>query len=248
MARLPRLTIAHYPHHLIQRGNNRELIFRDSADYEYMVGLLQQHAQKLDIALHAYVLMGNHFHLLATPHSDTALSAMMQAIGRSYVRYFNRRYQRTGTLWEGRYRCTVVQPERYLLTCMVYIDLNPVRAALVVRALDYPWSSHAHSVGVRNDPLITPHTLFWALGNTPFAREAAYAALVQAGIGEHEQRHISQSAHAGWALGEGAFIAALQQHTARRVAKGRPGRPALTPTPAPAIPTHTPVRTPIQRA
>jgi putative transposase len=133
MARLPRLTIAHYPHHLLQRGNNREAICKDRADYDILLTLLHTQAQRCEVAIHAYVLMDNHFHLLATPHSDTGLPTLMQAVGRSYVRYFNQRYQRSGTLWEGRYRCTVVQPERYLLACMAYIDLNPVRRALVGR-------------------------------------------------------------------------------------------------------------------
>lgn len=232
MARLPRLTIAHYPHHLLQRGNNREAICKDRADYDILLTLLHTQAQHCEVAIHAYVLMDNHFHLLATPHSDTGLPTLMQAVGRSYVRYFNQRYQRSGTLWEGRYRCTVVQPERYLLACMAYIDLNPVRRALVGRALDYPWSGHAHHLGLRNDPLITPHTLFWALGNTPFARQAAYAALVQNGLTPQELRQISQSAHCGWVLGDSAFIAALQAHTTRRLTKGRPGRPALAASPS----------------
>lgn len=106
---------------------------------------------------------------------------MMQAVGRDYVRYFNQRHQRTGTLWEGRYRCTVLEPERYLLPCMVYMDWNPVRVGLAQQPGDYPWSSHAHGLGLRADPLVTPHALLWGLGNTPFAREAAYAALVPGG-------------------------------------------------------------------
>jgi len=156
-----------------------------------------------------------------------ALPLMMQSVGRSYVRYFNRRHQRSGTLWEGRYRSTIVQSERYLLACMVYIDLNPVRAGMVAQPGDYPWSSYAHSMGRRNDPLVTPHALFWSLGNTPFAREAAYGELVRAGIVGADQAQIGQSVHAGWALGEADFIAALQQRTQRRVAKGKAGRPAI---------------------
>jgi len=225
MARLPRLTVPGYPHHVIQRGNNRQTIFREPADYEFMLDLLVEQAKKFQVAVHAYVLMGNHFHLLATPQTDKGLPAMMQAVGRSYVRYFNRRYQRSGTLWEGRYRSTIVQSERYLLACMAYIDLNPVRAGMVASPGDYPWSGYAHSMGRRNDPLVTPHALYWQLGNTPFAREAAYGALVQAGIGGQDQVQISQSVHSGWALGGADFIAALQQNTDRRVAKGRAGRP-----------------------
>ena len=227
MARLPRLTLPGYPHHVIQRGNNRQAIFATAADYQALLGLLADNAQKFGVAIHAYVLMSNHFHLLATPQTADGLPQMMQAVGRSYVRFFNNAQGRTGTLWEGRYRSTIVQSERYLLACMVYIDLNPVRAGMVAQPGDYPWSSYAHSMGRRNDPLVTPHALFWSLGNTPFAREAAYGELVRAGIVGADQAQIGQSVHAGWALGEADFIAALQQRTQRRVAKGKAGRPAI---------------------
>ena len=229
MARLPRLTAPGFPHHIIQRGNNRQAIFMDAADFEFMLGLLAEQSKKSQVAVHAYVLMGNHFHLLATPQTQDGLPLMMQAVGRSYVRYFNRRHQRSGTLWEGRYRSTIVQSERYLLACMVYIDLNPVRAGLVAEARDYPWSSHAHHVGLRADWLITPHPLYWALGNTPFAREAAYAGLVQAGIGSGDQAALTDAALSGWALGDAEFVAELQKKSPRRVAKAKAGRPAITP-------------------
>ena len=120
MARLPRLTVPGYPHHLIQRGNNRQPIFGGEADYRFLLELLQQYARDLKVSIHSYVLMGNHFHLLATPETDKGLPEMMQAVGRRYVRYFNGRYGRSGTLWEGRYRSTLVQAERHLLACMVY--------------------------------------------------------------------------------------------------------------------------------
>ncbi len=227
MARLPRLTLPGFPHHVIQRGNNRQAIFLDRADFEAMLVLLDENARKFQVALHAYVLMDNHFHLLATPSTGDGLPQMMQSIGRSYVRYFNQRHGRTGTLWEGRYRSTVIQSERYLLACMVYIDLNPVRAGMAARAADYPWSSHGHWLGLRTDKLLTTHALYWALGNTPFAREAAYAALVQSGLGDKQIQSITQSALSGWALGEPDFVADLQKLTSRRVAKAKPGRPPM---------------------
>ena len=227
MARLPRLTLPGYPHHIIQRGNNRQMIFADAQDFEAMLALLADNAQKFAVAVHAYVLMDNHFHLLATPATAEALPLMMQAVGRSYVRYFNQRHGRTGTLWEGRYRSTLIETERYLLACMVYIDLNPVRAAMVAQPAAWPWSSHAHYLGQRSDKLVTPHALYWALGNTPFAREAAYAALVQAGIGSAEQAALTDAALRGWALGDANFVAELQKKSPRRVAKARPGRPVV---------------------
>lgn len=225
MARLPRLTLAGYPHHVIQRGNNRQAIFVKLADYEYLLGLIEENAKKFEVDVHAYVLMTNHFHLLVTPQTDNALPQLMQAVGRSYVRYFNDSQRRTGSLWEGRYRSTLIETDRYLLACMAYIDLNPVRAAMVAEPLDYAWSSHGFYVGACSDKLITPHALFWDLANTPFGREAAYADLVRAGISADQQAALTQSALAGWALGEADFVADLQKRTERRVNKTKAGRP-----------------------
>ena len=231
MARLPRLTVPEYPHHIIQRGNNRQPIFAAQADYETLLSMLEEHAHKEGVAVHGYVLMSNHFHLLATPATAEAIPQMMQSVGRRYVRYFNQRQARTGTLWEGRYKSTLIQAERYLLTCMAYIDLNPVRAGMVVEPADYPWSSHAHHVGRRSDRLITPHPLYWDLGNTPFSREAAYGELVAAGVSNAQQAALTDSALRGWALGEADYVADLQRRTARRVSKTRAGRPSLATKP-----------------
>jgi putative transposase len=227
MARLPRLTLPGYPHHVIQRGNNRQPIFATVADRERLLDILFENAKTFDVAVHGYVLMDNHFHLLATPQSDNGLPQMMQAVGRRYVRYFNDGQKRTGTLWEGRYKSTLMQTDRYLLACMVYIDLNPVRAMIVGQAQEYPWSSHAHYIGLRTDRLITPHALFWSLGNTPFAREAAYAELVQAGISPGQQRSLTDATLRGWALGEAEFVAELQKQTTRRLLKVSAGRPPI---------------------
>lgn len=224
MARLPRLTLPGYPHHIIQRGNNRQPIFSTEADYVTLLGMLDEHARQASVAVHAYVLMSNHFHLLATPETAQGIPQMMQAVGRRYVRYFNQRQGRTGTLWEGRYKSTLIQSERYLLTCMAYIDLNPVRAGVASEPGDYPWSSHGHYTG-RHDRLVTPHSLYWELGNTPFAREAAYTELVRSGITSEQQQALTDSALRGWALGEAAYVADLQRRTARRVSKTRAGRP-----------------------
>jgi putative transposase len=228
MARLPRLTVPGYPHHIIQRGNNRQAIFGGTADYELLLGLIDEHARKQHVAVHAYVLMSNHFHLLATPETEDGIPQMMQAIGRRYVRNYNLRHGRTGTLWEGRYKSTLIEAERHLLACMVYIDLNPVRAGMVSDPADYPWSSHQHYIGRRADKLITPHPLYWELGNTPFARDAAYGAIVRTGIEEGEKRALTDSALRGWALGTPDFVADLQRRTERRVARAQVGRPKLS--------------------
>ena len=227
MARLPRLTLPGYPHHAIQRGNNRQPIFTSTSDREFLLALLEENATKFDVAIHAYVLMGNHFHLLVSPHTADGLPQMMQAVGRRYVRLFNDSHSRSGTLWEGRYKSTLIQTDRYLLACMAYIDLNPVRAGLSAQAADYPWSSYGHYAGLRTDRLITPHPLVWELGNTPFAREGAYADLVRSGLAAQEQADLTESVLRGWALGEADFVADLQTKTGRRVAKAAVGRPFL---------------------
>jgi putative transposase len=226
MARLPRLSLPGYPQHIIQRGNNRQAISTGTADFQALLAMIDENARKFSVAIHAYVLMDNHFHLLATPETADGVPQLMQATGRRYVRYFNDSQGRTGTLWEGRYRSTVIQAERYLLACMASIDLNPVRHGLVAQARDYPWSSHGHYAGLRTDRLVTPPPQYWSLGNTPFAREAAYAQMVHDGVPPEQQAAITQSTLSGWALGDAAFIADLQTQTARRVSKVPAGRPA----------------------
>ena len=190
-----------------------------------MRDLLNENAAQFEVAIHAYVLMDNHFHLLATPQTAQSLPGMMQSVGRRYVRYFNDTQGRSGTLWEGRYKSALVQADRYLLACMVYLDLNPVRAGIVSQPLDYLWSSHAHYVGAHSDRLISPHALIWELGNTPFARERAYRELVHAGVSAERQTALRQSTASGWVLGESDFVARLQARTQRRLSKASPGRP-----------------------
>ena len=230
MARLPRLTLAGYAHHIIQRGNNRQPVFLTTADFQTFLDFLVRNARAFGVDIHSYVLMDNHFHLLVTPQNDDGVPRMMQALGRAYVRYFNDAHQRSGTLWEGRYKSTVIQSERYLMACMAYIDLNPMRAGMVAQAQDYPWSSCSHYTGVRVDKIITAHPLWWQMGNTPFAREAAYAAYIQAGVDGEQQRVLTDATLGGWAWGDGEFVAKLQKQTQRRVSKKLAGRPAIVAT------------------
>jgi putative transposase len=229
MARLPRLTLPGFVHHVIQRGNDRQVIVRDDADRETLLTLISENAVKHQVALHAYVLMDNHFHLLLTPETVEGVPQMMQAVGRRYVRYFNDRHRRTGTLWEGRYRSTLIQSERYLVACMAYLDLNPVRAGMVSAPEEFAWSSHRHYAGRASDRRLTPHALYWEMGNTPFAREAAYAEMVRAGIPAGVQHAVTESALHGWALGDAGFSSSLEQQTPRRLLPGRPGRPSRKP-------------------
>lgn len=228
MARQPRLTLPGLPHHVLARGNNRQPIVRDDADREAWLQMLWEESRRCHVAVHAYVLMDNHFHLLLTPETETGLPQMMQALGRRYVRRFNDRHGRTGTLWEGRYRSSLVQTERYLLACMVYLDLNPVRAGMVAEPAAHPWSSHRHYIGTVRDRCVTPHAVVWGLGNTPFAREAAYAELVAAGISAGQRDGFTRGVLSGGAVGSEAFVAQLGEQTERRLQPGRRGRPRKT--------------------
>jgi len=227
MARLPRLSIPGSLHHVMQRGNNHEVIVKTDADRQMLLALLAEQALQFRVAFHAYVLMDTHLHLLLTPSTTDGISLMMQAVGRRYVRYFNDLHHRSGTLWDGRYRSTVVQAERHLVACMCFLDLMPVRSGVVAQADLYAWSSHCAYVGRVQDKRLVPHPVYWTLGNTPFAREAAYAERVREGLSVAQNKAIEASVLHGWALGDSDFIAGIQQMTNRRVSKSRPGRPSL---------------------
>lgn len=225
MARLPRLTAPGLPHHLIQRGNNRQATFLDEVDCGRYLDDLAELSAPNELSIHAYVLMPNHVHLLATPAAPDSLARLMQALGRRYVRRFNARHRRSGTLWEGRYRSTVVQTDRYLLACMRYVEMNPVRAGLVETPSAYRWSSCAHYLGLRVDPLITEHAVYWGLGNTPFERQGGYRRLFESDLPADDLQAIRYATHGGWALGQREFVDRLVEETGRRAAPGRKGRP-----------------------
>lgn len=225
MARLPRLTVPGQVHRLILRGNNGQTVFGDDADRQYLLQLLQDHAIENAVAVHGYVLLGNQVQLLVTP-ADDRLGAWMQAVGRGYVRYFNDRYGRSGTLFEGRYRSTVLDADDWLLPAMVVADLAPVAAGLASQPDAWQWSSHAHYIGRHADRLVTPHASCWALGNTPFAREMVYADLVHGGISAAAHKQLDAATLGGWALGGPGFLSALEKKTQRRLLPGTPGRPS----------------------
>lgn len=226
MARLARLTLAGHAHHLIQRGLNRQAIVSDDIDRERLLAELRECAALHKVAIHAYVLMDNHLHLLATPETDQSLSRMMQSLGRRYVAAFNKRHGRSGTLWDGRFRAAPLEAQAHLLACMRFIELNPQRFGwLLARPEDYPWSSAAHHLGRRRDPLVLDHALFWGLGNTPFEREAAYRAWLEQGVSDEEGRHLADSALKGWPLGSASFLQALAEGSSRPVMPRQRGRP-----------------------
>jgi putative transposase len=177
MARLPRLDLPGIPQHIVQRGNDRQACFADAADYLRYRQELGEAALRYDCALHAYVLMTNHVHLLTTPREPDGVSRMMQAIGRRYVGSFNARYRRTGTLWEGRFKSALVDSERYALACYRYIELNPVRAGIVTCPREYRWSSHARNAYGTHEPRITPHATYLSLGADDVTRLDAYRRL-----------------------------------------------------------------------
>ena len=229
MARHPRLALPGYPHHVIQRGNNRQPIVLDEADRKMLYSLWLEESQRHKVAVNAYVLLDNHFHLLLTPPSEEAMSLMMQSVGRSYVRYFNKRHNRTGTLWEGRYKSSVLDSEAYLLTCMSYIDLNPVRAGIVDAPENFDWSSYKHLIGQKIDKLVTPHALYWGLGNTPFSREAAYAEFVSSGLSATIQKDLTESVLKGRVVGRPEFLKTLQKKTQRPILPQKAGRPFKSP-------------------
>jgi putative transposase len=197
MARLPRLTIPGYPHLVLLTGNDARAVFADDQDRDAWLARLRAWLAPCRVRLHAYVLLPSQVRLLLTPEDASGLPRLIQAVGRDYVRYFNRRHGRGGTLWEGRYRATVLQPDRYLLDCMALLDTAPVTAALVAQAADYRWSSCAHYAGLRACTLLTPPPAYWALGDTPFAREAAYAARLEAGVPQAQAEAIEHAGRGG---------------------------------------------------
>lgn len=216
MARLPRLYLPGCAQHVIQRGNNRDACFYEEADYKAYLSFLKDAAQKYQVAIHAFVLMTNHVHLLLTPSDEQGVGRMMQALGRKYVQYFNYTHNRTGTLWEGRYKSTIVDADNYLLTVYRYIELNPVRANMVEHAADYPWSSYqANAVG-KAIKLITPHPLYSGLGNTVEARQAAYKALFNAAMPERDITAIRHATNKAWGLGDERFKTQIAEMTGRR--------------------------------
>ena len=216
MSRLPRLFVPSLPSHITVRGNDRQAIFHCDGDRLRFLSCLGEAARKNGLAIHAYVLMTNHVHLLATGDQSGSAPRTIQSVGRRYVAYFNDRYERTGTLWEGRYRSALVQVEGYLLACHRYIDLNPVRAGLVRNPGEYQWSSHRFYAWGRADGLVTPHEALLALGFTTARRCAAYASIFDQPMETEVLDQIRFCANKGWALGSPAFCLAVQETSRRR--------------------------------
>jgi len=237
MARLGRYFVADQPLHVIQRGNNKSRIFFTRDDAIFFLGWLGDAAERYGLAIHAYVLMPNHLHLLASPASAESLPRTMQSVGRRYVRYLNRRIERSGTLWEGRYRATVVDTDAYFMRVSRYIELNPVRAALASDPGAYRWSSHrANALGAA-DPVLTPHPLYLSLGNATPERAISYRALFAETLSPEMLTAIRESTNRGWALGDAGFQDRMSAggRRAKPLAKGRT-RASVLPTSSDASP------------
>ncbi|MCR9278668.1 MAG: transposase [Pseudomonadaceae bacterium] len=212
MPRRPRFCPAGLPVHVVQRGNNRQVCFAKEGDLAAYANWLAESADKFNVDVHGWVLMTNHVHLLVTPQSESAVSQMIQTLGRLYVRHFNYAYQRTGTLFEGRFKSSVVQQQEYLLNCLRYIELNPVRAGMVKDPGDYKWSSYrAHAFGTR-PTMWTPHEEYLTLGQTEAERQSRYQTLVSEAVSQEVTTKIRQCLNTGLVLGSDRFreqVAAL---------------------------------------
>jgi putative transposase len=228
MARLPRLIVPHAPHHIVQQGHDGSAIFRDAEDHQRFLAWLRDSARHYKLAVHAYKLAAGQFQLLATPADEASLGAALQRTGRYYVPWFNAKYGRSGSLFAGRFKTAVVEAETFLLQCSQYIEFcagSSASASDPDAALSDPWSSYAHHAGLRSDSLITDHALYWALGNTPFQREAAYRARCERALTAAQIAVIESAVLKGWPLGTTAFKTALQKKAAHQVLPGKRGRP-----------------------
>ncbi|HMW21009.1 MAG TPA: transposase [Nitrosomonas sp.] len=219
MARLPRFVLVGHPQHIIIRGNNREPVFNAEEDYRFFLDKLADAAKKHQCDIHAYVLMTNHVHLLATPHKAESIAKMMQMLGRYYVQYYNYTYQRTGTLWEGRYKASLIDSEQYALLCYRYIELNPLRADMVKHPSEYPWSSYRSNALGQYDALITPHSMYIALDQDEAQRQARYRDLFNGQIDEQNLASIREATNKAWVLGSDYFKQKIEAQLNRRADK-----------------------------
>jgi putative transposase len=225
MPRQPRYFIPHMPQHVIQRGVDRQAVFFGAKDYELYRETLRSAADRYDCAIHAYVFMTNHTHLVITPGTERSLPLLMQAIGRGYVQKLNRHYNRTGTLWQGRYKASLIQDDVYLLTCYRYVELNPVRAGMVRHPGDYAYSSYHHNATGKSDNLLTEHSVYRSLATALEQRQAAYRALFGDEIGPDVLELVRDATNACRILGNDRFKDRIEARLGRSVRRGKVGRP-----------------------
>jgi putative transposase len=228
MARLPRYAIKNQPQHIIQQGRNGQQIFFEEQDYRYYHDCLDAAAFNYQLKIHAYVLMPSHVHILATPNQIDSIPRTIQSIGRNYVQYFNECCGGSGTLWEGRYRATVIDSKNYLLLCSRYIESNPVRGGLVKKPGDYRWSSYAHNALGEPEPMISAHREYLKLGNNDKQRSKAYRALFKQKLRSETVEQITEAALKGWVLGDSRFARKIEKLSGRRASQLPKGRPRGT--------------------
>jgi putative transposase len=226
MPRRARHYVAHLPYHVVQRGNNREVCFIEPENYSFYLTLWQELSEKFQVAVHAYCLMTNHIHFLVTPTTEDAISMVMKRVGSRYAQYMNKKYRRTGTLWEGRHKASLIQSEKYLLTCYRYIELNPVRAGMVERPEEYDWSSyHVNAWG--DESWLTPHVEFWNLGSDLASRTFAYRELFRHQMDIEDLHKVRQAAHYCQPLGDDRFVEFIRDRYGIEVGKQSGGRAKL---------------------
>lgn len=225
MPRRPRILLAGLPVHVIQRGNNRSACFFSEADRALFLHWLQELARRFDCALHAFVLMTNHVHLLLTPGSPAAVSLLMKHLGQRHTQYINRCYDRSGALWEGRFRSCVIEEEAYLLRCYRYIELNPVRAGIASHPREYPWSSYRFNAEGAAGRFLVPHLIYSRLGRSDAERQSAYRDLFDDTLGPSLLDEIRQATNANLALGDDHFRRRVERATGTRAGPGIRGRP-----------------------
>lgn len=228
MPRPLRLNIPGQPQHITQRGNNRQACFYADSDYRHYLELLDKACRRHECSLHAYVLMTNHVHLLMTPSTPEGVSRVMQDVGRDFVRTINQDYHRTGTLWEGRYKSSVVDTDNYCLTCYRYIELNPVRAGMIRRPGDYSWTSYHDNALGRSTGMITPHDCWLLLGEDDTARRDAYRDLFREKLEHQDIAHIRESIWTGLPTGNDLFRREIEKALSIKLGHGKRGRPKRT--------------------
>ena len=224
MPRRARMYVAGLPYHIVQRGNNREVCFIEPANYQFYLELWRQVVRRYVVAVHAYCLMTNHVHFLVTPQRDSSISDTMKVVGSRYAQYMNLRYKRTGTLWEGRHRSSLVQSDRYLLRCYRYIELNPVRAGMVERPEEYRWSSYG--MNAWGDPgWLRPQAEYLKLGGTVDERCHAYRELFRHQLSAQDLHLIRKAAHYCQPVGDDRFRRQIEQRYGIKPGQMRRGRP-----------------------
>ena len=225
MARLPRINIANIPQHVVQIGHNNLNCFFDDEDYDFYLTSLKKAADQYDVNIHAYVLLPNAVQIIATPNIPQGISSMMQSLGRRYVQYINHRYQRSGTLWAGRYKSSVIDSDAYLLTCYRYVELKPMYEGLVDSPELYAWSSFNYHTGLEPSDLIADHRLFMNLGDTHEDRADEYSAMFRFRFDRMLLDYIAETIKLGQVLGGDRFTEKIEQianHRVRPLKRGRP--------------------------